>query len=198
MSCQPFYFFFLHCGLLSGMFFFWATVLKMATRNTKDIALSVCVQSTVALKLKSMTWGSRWWTARLGVWEPTAASTSGRSQAADCWPHPHPVDTPTVTTCPLSFRALFDYDKQWDCGVLSQALDFNFGEVLHVIDSADDEWWQARRVNQQGELEELGYIPSKHRWVPHAHSATVLQQCSPYKRPVLLVLAEWREKSGHD
>ncbi|XP_039464786.1 disks large homolog 4-like [Oreochromis aureus] len=60
-------------------------------------------------------------------------------------------------------RALFDYDKQWDCGVLSQALDFNFGEVFHVIDSADDEWWQARRVNQQGELEELGYIPSKHR-----------------------------------
>uniref|UniRef100_A0A4W6BXW2 SH3 domain-containing protein n=1 Tax=Lates calcarifer TaxID=8187 RepID=A0A4W6BXW2_LATCA len=60
-------------------------------------------------------------------------------------------------------RALFDYDKQWDCGVLSQALDFNFGEVLHVMDSGDDEWWQARRVNQQGELEELGYIPSKHR-----------------------------------
>uniref|UniRef100_A0A3Q2YSV4 Discs large MAGUK scaffold protein 4 n=1 Tax=Hippocampus comes TaxID=109280 RepID=A0A3Q2YSV4_HIPCM len=60
-------------------------------------------------------------------------------------------------------RALFDYDKTWDCGVLSQALDFNFGEVLHVIDSSDDEWWQARRVNQQGELEELGYIPSKHR-----------------------------------
>ncbi|XP_014830674.1 PREDICTED: disks large homolog 4-like isoform X1 [Poecilia mexicana] len=60
-------------------------------------------------------------------------------------------------------RALFDYDKQWDCGVLSQALDFNFGEVLHVMDSADDEWWQARRLNQQGELEELGYIPSKHR-----------------------------------
>uniref|UniRef100_A0A671UD76 Discs large MAGUK scaffold protein 4 n=1 Tax=Sparus aurata TaxID=8175 RepID=A0A671UD76_SPAAU len=60
-------------------------------------------------------------------------------------------------------RALFDYDKQWDCGVLSQALDFNFGEVLHVMDSADDEWWQARRVNQQGELDELGYVPSKHR-----------------------------------
>ncbi|XP_078138389.1 disks large homolog 4-like [Centroberyx gerrardi] len=60
-------------------------------------------------------------------------------------------------------RALFDYDKQWDCGVLSQALDFNFGEVLHVMDSSDDEWWQARRLNQQGELEELGYVPSKHR-----------------------------------
>ncbi|MEQ2182244.1 Disks large 4, partial [Goodea atripinnis] len=66
-------------------------------------------------------------------------------------------------TVTIVAQALFDYDKQWDCGVLSQALDFNFGEVLHVIDSADDEWWQARRLNQQGELEELGYIPSKHR-----------------------------------
>ncbi|XP_068612085.1 disks large homolog 4-like [Brachionichthys hirsutus] len=60
-------------------------------------------------------------------------------------------------------RALFDYEKQWDGGVLSQALDFSFGEVLHVVDGADEEWWQARRVNQQGELEELGFIPSKHR-----------------------------------
>ncbi|XP_056156395.1 disks large homolog 4-like [Lampris incognitus] len=60
-------------------------------------------------------------------------------------------------------RALFDYDKQWDSGVLSQALDFSFGEVLHVTDSSDDEWWQARRLNQQGELEVIGYIPSKHR-----------------------------------
>uniref|UniRef100_A0A8C6SMJ1 Discs large MAGUK scaffold protein 4 n=1 Tax=Neogobius melanostomus TaxID=47308 RepID=A0A8C6SMJ1_9GOBI len=62
-----------------------------------------------------------------------------------------------------SYYALFDYEQQWDCGVLSQALDFNFGEVLHVVDSSDDEWWQARRLTQQGELEELGYIPSKHR-----------------------------------
>lgn len=73
---------------------------------------------------------------------------------------------PVALRCPLfRCRALFDYDKQWDCGVLSQALDFNFGEVLHVMDSADEEWWQARRLNQQGELEELGYIPSKHRLV---------------------------------
>lgn len=72
---------------------------------------------------------------------------------------------------------MFDYDKQWDCGVLSQALDFNFGEVLHVMDSADDEWWQARRVNQQGELEELGYIPSKHRFIQHTHTVMVLQYC---------------------
>ncbi|XP_061768886.1 disks large homolog 4-like isoform X1 [Nerophis ophidion] len=75
------------------------------------------------------------------------------------------ISSPGTLRASRSFyvRALFDYDKTWDCGVLSQALDFNFGEVLHVIDSSDDEWWQARRVNQQGELEELGYIPSKHR-----------------------------------
>ncbi|KAK5848016.1 hypothetical protein PBY51_005672 [Eleginops maclovinus] len=60
-------------------------------------------------------------------------------------------------------RALFDYDKQWDCGVLSQALDFSFGDVVHVTDSSDDEWWQARRVTPGGEPEETGYIPSKHR-----------------------------------
>lgn len=117
---------------------------------------------------------------------------------SDCSPHLRPADTPAVTASPLASRALFDYDKQWDCGVLSQALDFNFGEVLHVIDSADDEWWQARRVNQQGELEELGYIPSKHRWAPRADAAPALLRCSPEKTPVLLVLAEWRERSGRD
>uniref|UniRef100_A0A8K9XZ42 Disks large homolog 4 n=1 Tax=Oncorhynchus mykiss TaxID=8022 RepID=A0A8K9XZ42_ONCMY len=60
-------------------------------------------------------------------------------------------------------RALFDYDKTADCGLLSQALGFNFGEVLHVTDCSDEEWWTARRLGQQGQLEELGYIPSKHR-----------------------------------
>uniref|UniRef100_A0A3Q1ARS2 Discs, large homolog 4a (Drosophila) n=1 Tax=Amphiprion ocellaris TaxID=80972 RepID=A0A3Q1ARS2_AMPOC len=91
-------------------------------------------------------------------------------------------------------RALFDYDKQWDCGVLSQALDFNFGEVLHVIDSSDDEWWQARRVNQQGELEELGYIPSKHRverkeWSRMKNKGKSISPLSPvdYARPVIIL-----------
>lgn len=55
--------------------------------------------------------------------------------------------------------------------MLSQALDFTFGEVFHVMDSADDEWWQARRVNQQGELEEVGYVPSKKRSLPSGGAA---------------------------
>ncbi|XP_073421032.1 disks large homolog 4 isoform X1 [Dendrobates tinctorius] len=58
-------------------------------------------------------------------------------------------------------RALFDYDKTRDCGFLSQALSFKFGDVLHVIDATDEEWWQARRVVPEGE--EVGFIPSKRR-----------------------------------
>ncbi|KAL2079288.1 hypothetical protein ACEWY4_025032 [Coilia grayii] len=60
-------------------------------------------------------------------------------------------------------RALFDYDKTADCGFLSQALGFGFGDVLHVLDCADEDWWQARRLSPHGELEEAGYIPSKRR-----------------------------------
>eukprot|EP00064_Thunnus_orientalis_P011586 superscaffoldBa00001685_g11617 len=60
-------------------------------------------------------------------------------------------------------RALFDYDKTADCGFLSQALGFKFGDVLHVLDCGDEEWWQARKVCPQNEAEEVGFIPSKHR-----------------------------------
>uniref|UniRef100_A0AAQ4S6X3 Discs, large homolog 4a (Drosophila) n=1 Tax=Gasterosteus aculeatus aculeatus TaxID=481459 RepID=A0AAQ4S6X3_GASAC len=58
-------------------------------------------------------------------------------------------------------RALFDYDKTADCGFLSQALGFRFGEVLHVLDCGDEDWWQARKVCPQNEAEEVGFIPSK-------------------------------------
>ncbi|XP_056314789.1 disks large homolog 4 isoform X4 [Danio aesculapii] len=60
-------------------------------------------------------------------------------------------------------RALFDYDKTADCGFLSQAVGFRFGDVLHVLDCADEEWWQACRVSPQGDEEEVGFIPSKRR-----------------------------------
>jgi len=66
----------------------------------------------------------------------------------------------------LSFgRALFDYDKTADCGFLSQAVGFRFGDVLHVLDCGDEEWWQACRVSPQGDEEEVGFIPSKRRCV---------------------------------
>ncbi|XP_060792847.1 disks large homolog 4 isoform X2 [Neoarius graeffei] len=60
-------------------------------------------------------------------------------------------------------RALFDYDKTADGGFLTQAVSFRFGDVLHVLDCSDEEWWQARRLSPHGDLEETGYIPSKRR-----------------------------------
>ncbi|CAO2643891.1 Disks large homolog 4, partial [Lemmus lemmus] len=60
-------------------------------------------------------------------------------------------------------RALFDYDKTKDCGFLSQALSFRFGDVLHVIDASDEEWWQAGRVHSDSETDDIGFIPSKRR-----------------------------------
>uniref|UniRef100_A0A8C6LYI7 Discs, large homolog 2 (Drosophila) n=1 Tax=Nothobranchius furzeri TaxID=105023 RepID=A0A8C6LYI7_NOTFU len=63
----------------------------------------------------------------------------------------------------LYVRALFDYDKSKDSGLPSQGLSFRFGDVLHVVNASDDEWWQARHVTPHGDSEDLGVIPSKRR-----------------------------------
>ncbi|XP_060724076.1 discs large homolog 1-like protein isoform X11 [Tachysurus vachellii] len=63
----------------------------------------------------------------------------------------------------LYVRALFDYDKTKDSGLPSQGLNFKFGDILHVVNASDDEWWQARQVTAKGEVEEMGVIPSKRR-----------------------------------
>lgn len=60
---------------------------------------------------------------------------------------------------------MFDYDKSKDSGLPSQGLSFKYGDILHVINASDDEWWQARRVTLEGDSEEMGVIPSKRRWV---------------------------------
>ncbi|XP_039770923.1 disks large homolog 2 isoform X17 [Ornithorhynchus anatinus] len=63
----------------------------------------------------------------------------------------------------LYVRAMFDYDKSKDSGLPSQGLSFKYGDILHVINASDDEWWQARRVVLDGDSEEMGVIPSKRR-----------------------------------
>uniref|UniRef100_A0A4W5QZI9 Discs, large homolog 2 (Drosophila) n=1 Tax=Hucho hucho TaxID=62062 RepID=A0A4W5QZI9_9TELE len=63
----------------------------------------------------------------------------------------------------LYVRALFDYEKAKDSGLPSQGLSFRYGDILHVINASDDEWWQARRVTPDGDSEEMGVIPSKRR-----------------------------------
>ncbi|XP_051561734.1 disks large homolog 1 isoform X10 [Myxocyprinus asiaticus] len=63
----------------------------------------------------------------------------------------------------LYVRALFDYDITKDSGLPSQGLNFRFGDILHVLNASDEEWWQARHVTPDGDMEEMGVIPSKKR-----------------------------------
>ncbi|XP_073412239.1 disks large homolog 3 isoform X5 [Dendrobates tinctorius] len=63
----------------------------------------------------------------------------------------------------LYVRALFDYDRSRDSCLPSQGLSFSYGDILHVTNASDDEWWQARLVTPHGESEQIGVIPSKKR-----------------------------------
>ncbi|XP_021376711.1 disks large homolog 1-like isoform X4 [Mizuhopecten yessoensis] len=63
----------------------------------------------------------------------------------------------------LYVRALFDYDPSKDSGLPSKGLPFRYGDILHVTNASDDEWWQAKRVTPDGEEEGMGIIPSKKR-----------------------------------
>uniref|UniRef100_A0A3B4GXJ5 Disks large homolog 2-like n=1 Tax=Pundamilia nyererei TaxID=303518 RepID=A0A3B4GXJ5_9CICH len=83
----------------------------------------------------------------------------------------------------LYVRALFDYEKSKDSGLPSQGLGFRFGDILHVINASDDEWWQARRVT------------------PHGDKVNTLMFCvSPlvnYARPVI-ILGPMKERINDD
>ena len=61
----------------------------------------------------------------------------------------------------FNFRALFDYDPTKDSGLPSKGLAFKYGDILHVTNASDDEWWQARKLVPEGEEDNLGIIPSK-------------------------------------
>ncbi|XP_057666210.1 disks large 1 tumor suppressor protein isoform X31 [Diorhabda carinulata] len=64
----------------------------------------------------------------------------------------------------LYVRALFDYDPMKDDGLPSRGLAFHYGDILHVTNASDDEWWQARRVLNTGDEQGMGIVPSKRRW----------------------------------
>ncbi|KAJ2950088.1 hypothetical protein O0L34_g11429 [Tuta absoluta] len=63
----------------------------------------------------------------------------------------------------LYVRALFDYDPIRDDGLPSRGLPFRYGDILHVTNASDDEWWQAKRIDTV-EADAMGIIPSKKRW----------------------------------
>ncbi|XP_037075487.1 disks large homolog 2-like [Pollicipes pollicipes] len=64
----------------------------------------------------------------------------------------------------LYVRALFDYDPRLDDGLPSRGLPFAFGDILHVTNASDDQWWQAKRLTPQGQQLAIGIIPSRGRW----------------------------------
>ena len=47
------------------------------------------------------------------------------------------------------YRSLFDYDPSKDEGIPSRGLSFKFGDIIHVTNASDEDWWQARRVLNQ-------------------------------------------------
>ena len=61
-------------------------------------------------------------------------------------------------------RALFDYDADKDDDRPSQGLSFSHGDILHLLNTGDDEWWQAALVGNHAEDGPQGLIPSKSRW----------------------------------
>ncbi|XP_063056137.1 discs large homolog 1-like protein [Engraulis encrasicolus] len=79
----------------------------------------------------------------------------------------------TTATQRRSFfvRALFDYDGDVTVRGVSPVLEFRFGDILHVLNAVDPEWWQARRVtthththtHTHAESGDIGVIPSKRR-----------------------------------
>ncbi|XP_031783988.1 disks large 1 tumor suppressor protein isoform X3 [Nasonia vitripennis] len=60
-------------------------------------------------------------------------------------------------------RALFDYDPNKDDDLPSLGLNFDFGDILHVTNASDDEWWLATKVFPESN-EGFGIIPARKRW----------------------------------
>ncbi|WKY11444.1 hypothetical protein Q1695_003201 [Nippostrongylus brasiliensis] len=63
----------------------------------------------------------------------------------------------------LFVKALFDYDHTREVGVPHRSISFQYGDVLHVMNTSDDDWWTAKKVMENGEESPEGVIPSKKR-----------------------------------
>ena len=88
-----------------------------------------------------------------------------------------PISPGIKTTAKKSLyvRALFDYDPSKDSGLPQPGLGFKHGDVLHVVNAGDDDWWQAALVGAHAEDGPKGLIPSKKRCVhmcTHTHAQT--------------------------
>lgn len=69
----------------------------------------------------------------------------------------------TIEKRTVYVRALFDYDPSKDSGLPGRGLSFKYGDILHVTNASDDEWWQARSLMVDNSADSFGIIPSKRR-----------------------------------
>uniref|UniRef100_A0A8C8H8G5 Discs large homolog 1-like protein n=1 Tax=Oncorhynchus tshawytscha TaxID=74940 RepID=A0A8C8H8G5_ONCTS len=86
----------------------------------------------------------------------------------------------------LYVRALFDYNRTKDSGMPSQGLNFHFGDILHVVNASDDEWWQARHMTHEEEVDEVGVIPSGQEEYVLSYEPVTQQEVN-YTRPVIIL-----------
>ncbi|KAK6058661.1 PDZ/DHR/GLGF domain protein [Cooperia oncophora] len=63
----------------------------------------------------------------------------------------------------LFVKALFDYDHTREVGVPHRSISFQYGDILHVMNTSDDDWWTAKKIMENGEETQEGVIPSKKR-----------------------------------
>ena len=63
----------------------------------------------------------------------------------------------------LTTRALFDYDANKETGCPGEGVSFKHGDILHVHNGSDEEWWQASLVGPLADDGPQGLIPSKQR-----------------------------------
>ncbi|KAE9414006.1 hypothetical protein Angca_004539, partial [Angiostrongylus cantonensis] len=63
----------------------------------------------------------------------------------------------------LYVRTLFDYDHTREVGVPHRSISFQYGDILHIMNTSDDDWWTAKKVLENGEETPEGVIPSKKR-----------------------------------
>ncbi|CAJ0954623.1 unnamed protein product, partial [Mesorhabditis belari] len=72
------------------------------------------------------------------------------------------TDTPQPPTYVQHLRALFDYDPEDDVYVPCKelALKFQRGDILHVINTTDENWWQAYREGDDPSHSLAGLVPS--------------------------------------
>lgn len=74
-------------------------------------------------------------------------------------------------------RALLDYDASKDDDCPGTGLSFSHGDILHILNSGDEEWWQAALVGNHADDGAQGLIPSKSRYGSGGKSLARARAC---------------------